>query len=679
MYHDPLKDLEYALAFTKLYQSEAEPSLREAKCLALQTPYVLTPIGEADLIVGAMSHGYVGFSPQYGGVYTYYFHDSRVAKALESLEGRCSSDFVARVEAMRRFWVTENTEAKVVAKLAETWDMPQMGSYYYACCRLAGMNVDLDLLVTAGLPGLKSRTAAYRKKNGPSPFYDALDMSVDCLAAACEKYAHEARTMAATAHAPRQGELLEMAGILSNIATQPPKSFKEALQLVWIYAVCSDLMNYGRMDNYLGDFYARDIDSGALTEAEAIRWLSSLYKNIIAVGKIHDTRIIIGGYGRKNPHNADRLALALIKTSRAVKDTVPQLTLRYHIGQDNRLLEETLTNIHQGAVYPIIYSDETTIPAIQRIYNIDREMAQNWVPFGCGEYIIEGYGTGTPNTGGILPQALNLTLHQGVNAFTGEREVEDMPDPAGFDTFEGLFSAYDALLRPACQMMAHHEQLNYQVAGEQASYLLYSLLTHDCVEKGLPLLSGGARYLAATSEIYGVITTADSLMAIKHCVYDRGYFTLSQLIHMLNANFEGYEAERKLLQNAPKYGNDHDEADQMAARVFNHIADLHEAAGLKTNLYTYNICSVNNSGSADYGLTAGATACGRLQGQAFSNGNSPSLGADKNGLTATLNSMAKIDPLRHVGVIHNIRLDKNLLTNNREAVKTILSVFFENN
>ncbi len=117
----------------------------------------------------------------------------------------------------------------------------------------------------------------------------------------------------------------------------------------------------------------------------------------------------------------------------------------------------------------------------------------------------------------------------------------------------------------------------------------------------------------------------------------------------------------------------------MAIKLFNLLSDLHDEAGKDTMLYRYNIVSVNNSGSAERGAITGATPCGRLKGVALSNGNSPSLGADKNGLTATLNSMAKIDPCKHVGVVHNIRFNKDLLKNNHDKIKLLLEIFYQNN
>lgn len=682
MFYNAKQDLDYALAFTELYKSESDPAVREAKCLAVQVPYVLTPISEDELIVGCMKHGFVGFSPQYGGSYTYYYWDDRVADALEQVKNTVDSAYVEKIEEMRAFWRAENTEAKVKERFAEKYHKKiEYGLYYYAVCRIAGMNVDLDMLVHEGLPGLRERNAAFREKNGDSAFYQALDLSLDVIADACRSYAQNAQKLLEDdgLSEQRRKDLIEIRSNFTQIADGKPRTFKEALQLIWIYAVCSDLMNFGRLDVALADFYAHDVDSGAMDEEEAIRWLSSFYRAIIRVSKVHDSRIIIGGKGRKDPETADRLAFALIETSKRVMDVVPQLTLRYYKGMNEELMVKTLENIEAGAVYPIVYSDDATIPAIQKIYGIDEEEACRWVPLGCGEYIMEGCGAATPNTGVTLAQALDVVLHEGYNSFNGRLEVPGMRSISEYKTFDELFEAYSDMMRPACEEEAYHEQLNYQVAGEEAAYLHLSLLTHDCVEKGEGIFSGGCRYLCATSEIFGLITCADSLAAIKKCVYEDRLFTLEELVKMCDANFEGYEKEREALLNAPKYGNDDDYADDVAIRVFNNISELHDEAGKKTNLYRYNIVSVNNSGSAERGKVTSATPDGRKRGEPLSNGNSPSIGADKNGLTATLNSMRKIDPARHVGVVHNIRFNKDMLHNNFDKVKMLLEIFYENN
>ena len=54
MYFDAKNDMDYALAFTACYQSESDINLREAKCLAMQVPYVLMPIDREEGIIGYM-------------------------------------------------------------------------------------------------------------------------------------------------------------------------------------------------------------------------------------------------------------------------------------------------------------------------------------------------------------------------------------------------------------------------------------------------------------------------------------------------------------------------------------------------------------------------------------------------------------------------------------------------
>lgn len=82
--------------------------------------------------------------------------------------------------------------------------------------------------------------------------------------------------------------------------------------------------------------------------------------------------------------------------------------------------------------------------------------------------------------------------------------------------------------------------------------------------------------------------------------------------------------------------------------------------------------------SAEWGGYCLASACGRRRGEAMSNGNAPSIGADKKGITALLNSMAKFDNDKHVGVINNIRFTKEMFTENMDKITLLLQAFYEN-
>lgn len=674
-----------AIEFTELYnQYSYDKNIREAVCVDYQLKHILLPLEEEDMLAGRMEHGYIGFSSQFGGIYTYYYNEFPYLTALEecreqlSEEERCGAEFAAE------FWKLENTAKKHADAFVGRYGFEPPHSYknygFYNCdSRVAGTNLDFHLLMEKGLPGMEQEIDKGIAKNGDSSFYQALKMWIRSLKDVCEDYAGQAEKLSRTAkEMGRRSYFADLARALTNIAQKAPGTFLEGIQLMWIYSVCCDLMNYGRMDDYLGRLYGGDKKAGRLTDEETVSIILGLYKHFKEIGKIHDCRVIIGGVGRKYPDEADGLAMLIMEASRRFRETVPQLTLRYYKGMSQAVFQKAMEVNAEGCTFPIIYSDETNVPAVQKLYGVTRQEAEQYVPFGCGEYVMVGYSLGTPNNGVNMLKALEITLHNGKDCFHNVVCGKQTGEPDSFATFEQLWEALCGQLREPVRQLAVHKMLNYQVAGEAAPYLHQSLLMHDCIEKGLPLLEGGVRYLNAASEIFGLISCADSLTAIKKYVYEEKRFTLSELVGILDQNYEGREDVRKLLLAAPKYGNDIQEADEMAVRVFDLIADMTLEAGKEAGLNRYAIVSVNNSMSAEWGESCLASACGRRRGDAMSNGNAPSIGADKNGITALLNSMAKFDNSKHAGVINNVRFSREMFTENMDKVSLLLQTFYEN-
>jgi pyruvate-formate lyase len=682
-----LKELQYALQFTETYKeySNGSKEIREVKCLELQIEHILQSIQADDLVAGFMKHGFVGFSSQYGGIYTYFFHKDKVQKALEESVNSMDESFISKVNQMVEFWEEENTLKKLQNTFKADYGFILSSSYTEpgianADARVAGTNVDMDKLITLGLPGLKDEIRKYKESNEGSNFYDGLETWVDLVAKACYVYEKNVEQLLETEkNNERMAQLKDMLHTLKNIQFSKPESFKEALQLFWIYAVISDIMNYGRMDVFLGDLFCTDIDSGAMSEEEGIEYLSSLWRQFIRVGKIHDCRVIIGGAGRRNEKNADRLAIAIMEVSRRMKEVVPQLTLRYYTGMNEKVFEKALSVIGEGYCYPIIYSDDTNIPAVMKGYDVSREEAERYLPFGCGEYVLEGLSTGTPNNGINLLKALELVLHDGYDPVWKMQLEESFGGIEKLDTFEKLFEQYCRYVERNSELAAVYKKMNYDVAGQEAAYLHLSLLMNDCIKRGKPILEGGVKYLNASSEVFGMISCADSMTAIKKLVYEDKRFTIKQVVEMLDSNFVGYEKERKIFLNAPKYGNDNNYADEIVQLVYNHMADTTMEMGRKVGLNKYLMVSVNNSMSAEWGLYCAASACGRKYKDPMANANGASIGADKSGLTSLLNSMSKFDNSKHVGVINNVRFTKEMFKTSYDKLKYLILSFLKNN
>ncbi len=675
-----VQSIRYVVEFTRVYKECGEKHLREARCLDLQLRQIALPLKQEDWLAGMVRHELVGFSSQFGGIYTYFFHEHEFLSAMDRCQGELDEATHKAALAACEFWRLENTAKKHNMRFVQKYGFEPPHNFYTAgianCdSRVAGTNVDFHKLIDLGLPGLRQEIAAAVAANGASDFYTGLIQWIDTLCAVALRYADQAQALYDEGGDAHHRVLAQA---LRGITEHAPRSFVEGLQLMWLYSVCCDLMNYGRMDDYLGALYLRDIERGTLDEEEAVRYVLKLYKHFLTINKIHDCRVIVGGRGRRNVEGADRLAIVIMEASRRFRQAVPQLTLRYHKGMDEAVFAKAMQVNAEGCTFPILYSDETNIPAVMKVYGVPEREAEQYVPFGCGEYVLVGMSVGTPNNGVNLLKALEATLHDGFDPWFHQQIGTHTGKPEDFASYEVLYDALLTQLAGPVEQVAYHKWLNYRVAGEEAAYLHLSLLMDDCIARGKAVLSGGVRYENASSEIFGLISCADGLAAIKRLVYDEKKYTLPQVVEMLDRNWEGHEADRKAMLAAPKYGNDDAYTDAIATRLFADIADLTAKAGEKVGLHRYNIVSVNNSMSAEWGYFCEASPCGRRRGDAMANANGPSLGADRSGMTALLNSMAKFDNTKHVGVINNLRLTKEMFAASYDQVTALLKTFFHN-
>ena len=146
-----------------------------------------------------------------------------------------------------------------------------------------------------------------------------MEMSLDLLIDVINGYAEQARCLGAAAEDERiERDYLQMAAALEAIVIRPPETLREAAQLTWLYTMISGTVNYGRMDVYLGAFYAADVDGGRLSEPEALRLIQSLWQLIADRRTIFNGRVFIGGRGRPDEVSADRFALLAMEATRTV-------------------------------------------------------------------------------------------------------------------------------------------------------------------------------------------------------------------------------------------------------------------------------------------------------------------------------------------------------------------------
>ena len=662
-----------------LYSDKSKEE-REAACLRVLYPALFRSVGKEDLIAGRLDFLPIGFGcvTSVGGVGHYC-----VFRKLREFQKSLPEEDRPRVDALYTYWLDHDLKTKYCKKHLKENTVGMFIDCDYpliATARLSGMMLNYRMLMDFGIPGLIERIETFIQENGENPFYtaclDCLALYKECADALIEK----CREAKKDADADRCTDLDRMISDLKAIQVRKPEHFTEALQLFWLYALLAGVINYGRMDDVLGPFLKKDLDSGKLTEKEAFRILKSLWLLIENRRTTVNGRIIVGGRGRRNPESADVFARLAMKVAQSCRYVEPQFTLRFDKNTPEDIFDSALDTIGQGATYPTLYNDDVNIPAVMFGMRVDEKTAEQYVPFGCGEFVIQGQSTGTPNTCINLLKILQMRLNGGIDPADGIDKsdgVELLPCEK-LESFEMLFEQYKRLLDHYLDLSVEAQTASYGVMREDVSFLFTSILMDDCLARGKAALDGGIRYLGGTNETYGNINVSDSLTAINRLVFQERKLTLREIVDAANNNFAGEERLRRSLWEAPKYGNDNAEADSMADRVFVHVANGVRERGIANGMQYYLIVISNNQLNTEWGRKTAASYDGRYSGQFMNPANNPQGGANKEGPTAMLKSLSRFNAKLHGGSVQNIKFTPALFNGKRDLIKSMFRVYFEN-
>lgn len=664
--------------FQKAYENweGKSPIQRELACLQVQFPAILQPVREGDLLAGIAAYRSVGFSPKDDEEFGYYLRPGMIEREIKAAK----EDEKTELIKVRDYFLTRRGKAVTRACMDKETNqvLPQddLEREYpaYPLYRMTGCIVDYDRLLDLGIPGLEKEVRRALQKNPKEEdFYQGLLGVLELFRDCCLHYSTQCREMAENAPAPRRRELLTMGENLKYITCHRPETFWQAVQLSWLYSILAHTLDYGRMDEYLGPFLAKDLETGVLSEEMAQRIVDNIWLLIADKRTTVHGRVMLGGKGRRDPKSADVFLHFAMEATRHVRRNEPQLSLRWYEGMDPEIFHHAMQLLGEGTTFPILYNDDVNIPNIQKAFGVPEEEAEQYYPFGCGEYVIGGKSFGSPNGVLNVARVLELTLHNGRDPETGKQVAP--PCGEDFSSFEDLYRAYLQTAEHFIRFLAKQEAAEYEAAGKMAPFLFLSLLYDDCIQRGKGMFNGGIRYLGGTLECYGNITASDSLCAIKKLVYEEKVLTLEELVEALDSDFSP-ENIRQLCLSTPKYGNANPVADGMAKRMHDDLCGMIRRQAAPNGLSTYLPVLINNDHNVKFGKHTGATADGRKKGTPLTNGNSPTGGQDKNGVTALLTSMASLRGDQNAGMVQNLRLGKDQFQQHRDKTEALIRGYF---
>jgi formate C-acetyltransferase len=461
----------------------------------------------------------------------------------------------------------------------------------------------------------------------------------------------------------RRRELERIAAVCAWVSERPPRDFWEALQSTWFLFVLLQIesnassFSPGRFDQYMLPFLERDLSSGRLSLHEAQLLLEQLWLKFNQVVLLRNSssaryfagfpigfNVVLGGQLADGGDATNLLSYMCLRAQADVGLTQPNLSIRVHEHSPQAFLMTAAFVISQGSGMPQVFGDEVIIPA-----QIDRGVApkdaQNYAVVGCVELSTPGKALGWSDASMFnMTRVLELTLSGGADPGSGRQIGPQTPALDDLESFSALEAAYDRQLSHFVALMVKGCNVVDRIHAEILPSPMLSLVIDDCIQRGLDVTAGGARYNFSGVQGVQIANVADSLAAVRQAVFEEEWLTASELLQALRDDFRGHELLRqRLLHRAPKYGNDDDRVDRLAQKWADRYSErVARYPTVRGGVYQPGFYTV--SAHVPMGANVGATPDGRRAGEPLADGGlSPAAGQDRKGPTAVLNSVSKIN------------------------------------
>ncbi len=504
----------------------------------------------------------------------------------------------------------------------------------------------------------------------------AMNISCDAAIIFAERHAELAEKMAPDeSDSVRRAELEQIASICRQVPAHAPRNFAEALQTYWFVHLGTitelngwDAMSPGHLDQHLNPFYQKELAAGTLTREQAKELLECFWIKVnnqpappkVGVtaeesGTYNDfTNINIGGLLPDGSDGVNDVSYIMLEVMDEIHLLQPQANVQISHQTPDHFLKAACRVIRRGYGYPSVFNTDAVIMeqlhAGKSLEDARQGGCSGCIETGCfgkEAYILTGYLN--------VPKIVELALNNGRDPLTRQQIGPRTGEAAQFRDFDELYAAFNQQLAYITELKIRVNNYIERMYANYAPAPFLSVVIQDCIANGRDYYDGGPRYNTNYIQCCGIGTVTDSLSAIKTHVFDQKTLSMEQLLAALDNNFKDQDPLRlRLVNKTPFFGNDDDDADRMMQRVY---SSLFEAIDGKPNTKStsYHLNMLSTTCHIYFGKKLGASANGRMAGKPISDGTSPSHGADRNGPTAVIKSLGKMDQIKSGGTLLNQR------------------------
>ena len=478
---------------------------------------------------------------------------------------------------------------------------------------------------------------------------------------------------------------VRMAKALRNIVSQPPASFYEALLTDYLFFMLCEhiegmqVRSLSNFDRLFYPFYQRDLENG-VTEAEIRQDLAYFFLQFTAIGNYWNQPVYLGGCKEDESTQINALSYLFLDVYDKMKIYSPKVQIKVADSTPKDFLLKALDMIRRGNNSIVLVNDATIRKALEKA-GASRSQARLCDIKGCYEYAVQGAIVSEMNYVNLL-KPLEYALHRGCDGITGNFAGLESPEAAIYESFDAFFSEYKKQLGFLIEQVIENVNAFEDYLAYVNPQSMLSATCSACVSSGKDILAGGAVQNITVMEFGFMADIADSLTVIKKYIFDKKMLTLSQLRDILDADFAENERIRRIfLADRDKYGNNKELPDSIAKEIAEFVCGR--------------VCGRPNAkgrnGQWDLGFhvarqsyeQAHHTASspnGRLRGEELSKNMSASMGMNREGATAAILSVTKIDATAFAG---DATLDMGLLPSavkgeeGLEAMYSLLTTFIK--
>lgn len=661
--------IEQARIITRIYQENESLSIPKKRALSLKAALEELEIGveKEELIVGNRTKGV-----RYGVVFP-ESGCSWVNKEFETLPTRPQDKFRIKKEDVKEFkeiiypyWQDSSLEDVIkenygeeINAIAKVVKINQKDHAQGHICP------DTKTWLELGPKGLM--TKAYEKlKNcdeNQKEFYECTIIVLEGVCHFMMRYHDYILTMLESLEDDNKKSLQRVADICANLASRPAQSFHEAVQSLWFLFVVLHMesnassFSPGRMDQYLYPYYQKDIEKGIISKQEALEILECLwlkFNQIVYLRNQHSAKyfagfpigfnIAIGGIDENGCDIYNELSLLLLKAQYHLGLPQPNLSVRLNKNSSHELIQEAIKVVAKGSGMPQFFNDEAIVNSMIKDLGIEEKDARNYAIVGCVELTTHGNNLGWSDAAMFnLNKALELTMNHGKCLLTNEPIGLDLGSIETYESFEDLENAFQKQIDYFIEKMMKAEIVVEKAHQDCLPTAFLSTVIDSCLEKGVDVTRGGAKYNLSGIQMIQIANLADSLAVIKELVYDEKMITRHELLEALQADFKGYEIiQTMLLNKVPKYGNDVKWVDELGAKWAGYFRErMKDYTNYRGGLYHTGMYTV--SAHVPMGENVGASPDGRNALTPLADGGmSPVYGRDMAGPTAVLKSVSRM-------------------------------------